>query len=252
MMELQPKSLKYRTTENGLLQRLMLVRLELIFGKIIQMKNWFLFLMLPLLGFSQVKKDTIKVYFLGGQSNMQGYGFNKDLPNDLINKFDNVYIFHGNNVEDNKPNAGFGIWDKLQPGHGTEFSSDGKTNKLSDRFGIELSFTNEILKNKKQKIAIIKYSRNGSSIDIDGAPYFGTWTDKKKLKTDESEFPPEIEVDALNIPQHFKNSINNITILNPFRRIRCVEKILICDSDFVLLQGKRNFIEKIYLVTNLL
>ena len=62
-----------------------MVLLALMFGKIIQMKNWFLFLMLPLLGFSQIKKDTIKVYFLGGQSNMQGYGFNKDLPNDLKN-----------------------------------------------------------------------------------------------------------------------------------------------------------------------
>ena len=152
------------------------------------MKNWFLFLMLPLLGFSQIKKDTIKVYFLGGQSNMQGYGFNKDLPNDLKNKFENAYIFQGNNVEDNKPNAGLGIWNKLQPGHGTEFSSDGKTNKLSDRFGIELSFASELLKNKKQKIAIIKYSRNGSSIDIDGAPYFGIWTDKKKLKTDNNQY----------------------------------------------------------------
>lgn len=141
------------------------------------------------IGFSQVRKDTIKVYFLAGQSNMQGYGFNKDLPNELKNKFENVFIFQGNNVEDNKPNAGLGVWDNLQAGHGTDFSSDGKTNKLSDRFGIELSFANELIKNNNnEKIALIKYSRNGSSIDLEGAPYFGTWSQTKKLETDKNQY----------------------------------------------------------------
>ncbi len=153
------------------------------------MKNLYLLLFLPIIGFSQVKKDTIKVFFLGGQSNMQGYGFNKDLPNDLKKKFENVYIFQGNNVEDNKPNAGLGIWDNLQSGHGTDFSSDGKTNKLSDRFGIELSFAKKIQEYyPKQKIAIIKYSRNGSSIDIFGAPYFGTWDTEAISKTGKNQF----------------------------------------------------------------
>ncbi len=153
------------------------------------MKNLYLIILFPIIGFAQVKKDTIKVFFLGGQSNMQGYGFNKDLPNDLKKKFENIYIFQGNNVEDNKPNAGLGIWDNLQAGHGTDFSSDGKTNKLSDRFGLELSFAKKIQEyNPTQKIAIIKYSRNGSSIDIAGAPYFGTWDTEAISKTGKNQF----------------------------------------------------------------
>ena len=153
------------------------------------MKNLYLIILFPIIGFAQVKKDTIKVFFLGGQSNMQGYGFNKDLPNDLKKKFENIYIFQGNNVEDNKPNAGLGIWDNLQAGHGTDFSSDGKTNKLSDRFGLELSFAKKIQEYyPTQKIAIIKYSRNGSSIDIAGAPYFGTWDTEAISKTGKNQF----------------------------------------------------------------
>ncbi len=165
----------------------MLVQLEHLFGKI--MKNLCLIIILPFIGFAQVKKDTVLVYFLGGQSNMQGYGFNKDLRNELKKEFKDVYIFQGNNVEDNKPNAGLGIWDNLKPGHGTDFSSDGKTNKLSDRFGIELSFAKKMQEiNPKQKIAIIKYSRNGSSIDISGAPYFGTWDTEAISKTGKNQF----------------------------------------------------------------
>ena len=120
---------------------------------------------------------------------MQGYGYNKDLPNDLKKKFENIFIFQGNNVEDNKPNAGLGIWDNLQAGHGTDFSSDGKTNKLSDRFGIELSFAKKMQEYyPKQKIAIIKYSRNGSSIDISGAPYFGIWDTEAISRTGKNQF----------------------------------------------------------------
>jgi len=39
----------------------------------------FLFL-LPLLVLGQQKKDSIMVFYLGGQSNMQGYGYIKNLP----------------------------------------------------------------------------------------------------------------------------------------------------------------------------
>ena len=153
------------------------------------MKIIYLLILLPIIGIAQIKKDTIKLFFLGGQSNMQGYRHNKDLPKDLKQKFENIYIFQGNNVEDNKPNAGLGIWENLKPGHGTDFSSDGKTNNLSENFGIELSFAKKMHEYyPKQKIAIIKYSRNGSSIDILGAPYFGTWDTESLTKTGKNQF----------------------------------------------------------------
>ena len=154
------------------------------------MKNCFFLLIFPIFGWSQVQKDTIKVYFLGGQSNMQGYGFNKDLPLDLNRKFKNAYIFQGNSLVDNSSGAGLGVWEQLQPGHGTGFSSDGKVNKHSDRFGVELSFAATMSGNNdnKQKIALIKYSRNGSSIDLFGAPQFGTWESDRGLKPIQNQY----------------------------------------------------------------
>jgi hypothetical protein len=140
------------------------------------MKNTFLFLLLPFLGFAQIKKDTIKVFYLGGQSNMQGYGENSELPSSLNKKFKDVCIFQGNPVGDNEKNGGAGLWENLKPGHGDGFSSDGKTNKLSEKFGIELSFAQKMQAfYPNQKIAIIKYSRIGSAIDSIGNLNFGCW-----------------------------------------------------------------------------
>lgn len=137
------------------------------------------YLCLAMLGgttFAQPKADTIRVFYLGGQSNMEGYGKSKELPKTLSKKFDNVYIFHGNPTGDNHASGGLGKWENLRPGHGTGFSSDKKTNTISDHFGIELSFAqrmSELYPN--QKIALIKYARNGSSIDSSGVAYFGSW-----------------------------------------------------------------------------
>ena len=71
-------------------------------------------------------------------------------------------------------NGGLGIWEELQRGHGWGFSSEGKENNLSDRFGVELSLA---LKLKEfypnEKIALIKYSRGGTSIDNQAAGNYG-------------------------------------------------------------------------------
>jgi len=121
-------------------------------------------------------QDTVKVFYFGGQSNMDGYGYTKDLPNSLTNSFSNVWIFHGNPVGDEQENGGIGIWEALRPGHGVGFKSDGKTNKLSNRFGLELSFAKMMVEQyPNQKIALIKYSRGGSSIDSLAAGNFGSW-----------------------------------------------------------------------------
>lgn len=125
---------------------------------------------------AQIKKDSIKVFYLGGQSNMEGFGYIKELPNALKKTNKNVFIYQGNPVGDNDPTGGLGKWDLLQAGHGTGFSSDGKTNKLSDRFGIELSLAQKLQElYPNQKLAFIKYARNGSSIDSTGTAGFGAW-----------------------------------------------------------------------------
>ncbi|MFC1553343.1 sialate O-acetylesterase [candidate division KSB1 bacterium] len=117
-----------------------------------------------------------RLYFLGGQSNMDGYGYVNELPVELNNKVDGAMIFHGNTSPDTVDVDGRGIWAKLQPGHGVGFTSDGVTNNYSGRFGLELTFAHSMLDmDPDSKIAIIKYSRGGTSIDSAAAGRFGCW-----------------------------------------------------------------------------
>jgi len=157
------------------------------------------FLLLILIGLSTVvhsqQQDTIRVFYLGGQSNMDGFGYTKDLPKDLAKAFRDVYIFHGNPTGDAQVNGGVGIWAKLKPGHGTNFSSDSTSNKLSKRFGMELSFARRLKElYPNDKIALIKYSKGGSSIDSMAARQFGCW---------------EPDYLANNQYNNFLNTINN-------------------------------------------
>ena len=128
--------------------------------------------------------DTVRVYYLGGQSNMDGYGYNKDLPKPLGKINDDVWIFHGNPVGDDLPHGGLGIWEALKPGHGAGFQSDGISNKLSDRFGIELSMASRLQElYPGERIAFVKYSRGGSSIDSLATGRFGCWEPDYRGKT---------------------------------------------------------------------
>ncbi len=121
-----------------------------------------------------VSAKDYKLYYLGGQSNMDGYGSNKDLPEELTGR-SAVWVFHGNHAADGQPVDGRGIWAALQPGHGAGFTSDGKENHYSDRFGVELSFAHRLGElDPDSGIALLKYSRGGTSIDL-GVRSFGTW-----------------------------------------------------------------------------
>ncbi len=121
--------------------------------------------------------DTLHVYFLGGQSNMDGYGYVSELPAELEDSLGGIWIYHGNPALDNAPEAdGRGLWSPLLPGHGAGFSTDGKTNGYSNRFGMELTFSarmQELLPD--QRFVLIKYSRGGTSIDSAAAGTFGSW-----------------------------------------------------------------------------
>lgn len=70
------------------------------------MKYVLIFFLIPFLLLAQSKKDTIRVFYLGGQSNMQGYGYVKELPDSLNKKIENVFIYQGNPVGDNDKNGG--------------------------------------------------------------------------------------------------------------------------------------------------
>lgn len=116
------------------------------------------------------------LFYLGGQSNMDGYGFVKELPESLSKPIADVMIFHGNQSPDQQPVDGRGLWSPLQTGHGVGFSSDGKSNQYSERFGVELTFALALKKKMPDvNIALIKYSRGGTSIAEEAARQFGCW-----------------------------------------------------------------------------
>lgn len=122
------------------------------------------------------EKETVRLFFLGGQSNMEGHGLNADLPGPLSAPNENVWIYHGNPTADDDLTGGLGRWEKLMPGNGAGFTSDGVSNSLSNKFGPELSFGNRISElYRGEKIALIKYARGGSSIDSQAAREYGSW-----------------------------------------------------------------------------
>ena len=144
--------------------------------------SW-LFLLLILVVFADGKEEVLEgkdfhVYYLGGQSNMDGYGHVKELPKELSGGVPQVWIFHGNTSADGTPADGNGKWSPLNVGHGVGFSSNGKTNKYSERFGAEITFSKRLSEvYPDRNIALIKYSRGGTSIDADtkNAKRFGCW-----------------------------------------------------------------------------
>lgn len=117
-----------------------------------------------------------QVYLLAGQSNMDGYGYVKDLPEGYDSFPGEVRIFHGNMAADDEERDGRGIWAPLTAGHGKGFESDGESNVLSDRFGPELGFARVLsVQDPDTPIALIKYARGGTALDARSTRNFGRW-----------------------------------------------------------------------------
>ena len=129
-------------------------------------------------------QHTYRLFYLGGQSNMVGYGYNKDLPDSLNQTFEDVMIFHGNTADDGDlETGGIGIWEPLKPGHGVGHAATESENKLSDRFGLELAFADRLMElYPGEKFAFIKYAKGGTSIDSLAAGPFGCWDPDFKSK----------------------------------------------------------------------
>ena len=154
--------------------------MTLIFkGKLIRQKLVLLFTLslLSSAAISQsLENDVFRLFFLGGQSNMEGHGLNADLPDSLTALDKNVWLFHGTPKGDEDTKGGLGKWELLQPGNGAGFSSDGMINNYSAKFGPELSFGRKLAQlYPGEKIALIKYARGGSSIDSLTAREYGSW-----------------------------------------------------------------------------
>jgi hypothetical protein len=122
------------------------------------------------------QQTVYRVYFLGGQSNMAGFGHVQDLPLDLQAPLPEVLIFQSTPTRDDAPAEGRGRWTQLQPGHGAGFFFDGTANHYSDRFGPELTFARRMQQHHPgQRIALIKYAKGGTALDTLAAGTAGAW-----------------------------------------------------------------------------
>lgn len=144
---------------------------------------------------SAAQGKTFRLYYLGGQSNMDGFGYAKDLPEELRGPVPGVFIFHGNPMPDGSPVDGRGLWAPLRPGHGIGFRSDGLANVYADRFGCELSLGRRLLERSPGAgVALVKYSREGTSIDPAAAGKWGCW---------------DPDLDGINQYDHFLATLRN-------------------------------------------
>ncbi len=117
-----------------------------------------------------------KFYYLGGQSNMDGYGYIDELPAEYGGEVDGVMIYRGLSASDNSEKGGAGLWEPLRPGFGIGFQTNGYDSWTSERFGAELTFGHRIADlNPDSRIAIVKYSRGGTPLYVDAKGY-GTWS----------------------------------------------------------------------------
>lgn len=124
----------------------------------------------------EVTQPGLNLYILAGQSNMDGEGSVDDLPPHLNRVFDSAWIYNPNRRDDQNPVDDRGFWERLRPGHGPGFRTDGSRNYYSERFGPELSFASILLEKKpEQKILIYKYAKGGSSIHPDVTTGWGCW-----------------------------------------------------------------------------
>lgn len=155
-------------------------------------------ILISIIHFGSVEAKVYKLFFLGGQSNMDGHGRIKELPVELNTPVNGVMIFHGNGAADGGAVDGRGVWAELKPGHGGGFESDGKSNRYSNKFGVELTFARRLLElDPYSNIAIVKYSRGGTSIDTSAAGKYGCWDPDYYSKT------------GINQYDHFLATIRN-------------------------------------------
>ena len=76
-----------------------------------------------------------RLYYLGGQSNMDGFGYTEELDEHLRQSIDSAMIYRGMSASDGRADGGAGVWRPLGPGFGLGYYTNGYDSWPSDRFG---------------------------------------------------------------------------------------------------------------------
>ncbi len=106
---------------------------------------------------------------------MVGFGYNSALPPELNAPVDEVPAFSGAPRVDEQAIGGDGAWTKMQPGLGLGSDFIEGEYILSDRFGPEVTFVDEMKKlAPNERFAIVKYAWGGTAL-VDGVSGYGSW-----------------------------------------------------------------------------
>ena len=133
-------------------------------------------LLAVIVGAATLPAADYQVYYLGGQSNMDGYGRVDELPAAFARVVEGVRIFHPQPMPDGRDADIEAHWAELRPGHGAGFRSGADRNEYSGRFGVELTFASTLQDlYPDRRIALVKYSRGGTAIDQRADRGDGSW-----------------------------------------------------------------------------
>jgi hypothetical protein len=120
--------------------------------------------------------ETYHLYFMGGQSNMVGFGSVADLDDTMRGAVPGAVLYLAQPHADHTPADGDGAWTPLAPGMGNGAAASDGGVRPADRFGPELTFARRLRELRPgEPIAIIKYARNGSSLDVRARGQWGAW-----------------------------------------------------------------------------
>ena len=118
------------------------------------------------------------VYFLGGQSNMEGGGLISE-AGDASAPPAGALIFATPATDDTNPTPASTGWQPVTGGYGWGFHADANDNgapALADRFGPEVTFAARLRELRpSERVAIIKYAKGGTGIDTIAGRDWGTW-----------------------------------------------------------------------------
>lgn len=125
---------------------------------------------------NQTNIETTPLIWMAGQSNMDGLGWTSDLPKSLQEVQPDRWIYSPTRRKDGYPPDNDCRWYPLEPGFGSDVRHDATGVHLSDRFGVELSFSNRMQKLRPSlPLALLKVTKGGSSLHPEPPTDWGTW-----------------------------------------------------------------------------
>lgn len=128
------------------------------------------------MGDDEKQSKPIPLILMAGQSNMDGMGWSDWLPESLNRQQADRWIYSPTRQKDGYSPDRFCRWYPLEPGfgYGVQHSRNGV--HLSDRFGVELTFSERMRELRPDlSLALIKVAKGGSSLCPDPPSDWGTW-----------------------------------------------------------------------------